>query len=110
MLFRKVLFGHCPMAVLLLTTMKDYRDKLHDLLESLHKNEGLSRYRIAKQSGISEQTLSNVMHKRRNLSIDALQQLLTSLGYEIEFIKSKSIAEPNAELPLASGTTENPVL
>ena len=50
------------------------------------------------------------MHKRRNLSIDALQQLLTSLGYEIEFVKGKSVAEPNADLPLASGTTENPVL
>lgn len=51
------------------------------------------------------------MHKRRNLSIDALQQLLTSLGYEIEFIRSKSAAaEPNSELPLATGSTENPVL
>jgi transcriptional regulator with XRE-family HTH domain len=91
--------------------MRDYRDKLHELLDELHRREGLSRYRIAKQSGISEQTLSNVMHKRRNLSIDALQQLLTSLGYEIEFIRSKSAAaEPNSELPLATGSTENPVL
>jgi transcriptional regulator with XRE-family HTH domain len=90
--------------------MRDYRDKLHELLDELHRREGLSRYRIAKQSGISEQTLSNVMHKRRNLSIDALQQLLTSLGYEIEFAKAKSHAEPNAELPLAAGSTENPVL
>jgi transcriptional regulator with XRE-family HTH domain len=90
--------------------MRDYRDKLHELLDELHRREGLSRYRIAKQSGISEQTLSNVMHKRRNLSIDALQQLLTSLGYEIEFTRSKSHAEPNSELPLASGSTENPTL
>jgi transcriptional regulator with XRE-family HTH domain len=90
--------------------MRDYRDKLHELLDDLHNREGLSRYRIAKQSGISEQTLSNVMHKRRNLSIDALQQLLTSLGYEIEFVKSKSPAEPNQHLPLASGTTEDPTL
>lgn len=90
--------------------MRDYRDKLHDLLDDLHRRDGLSRYRIAKQSGISEQTLSNVMHKRRNLSIDALQQLLTSLGYEIDFVKAKSMAEPNAELPLASGSTENPVI
>lgn len=89
--------------------MRDYRDKLQDLLEDLHQREGLSRYRIAKQSGISEQTLSNVMHKRRNLSIDALQQLLSSLGYEIDFVKMKSMAEPNANLPLAtSGQDEGP--
>lgn len=90
--------------------MRDYRDKLQDLLEDLHRREGLSRYRIAKQSGISEQTLSNVMHKRRNLSIDALQQLLTSLGYEIEFVKMKAITEPNVDLPLATTGSDERVV
>lgn len=65
--------------------MQDYRDKLRLLLDELHAKDGITRYRIAKQSGISEQTLSNVMHKRRNLSLDALQKLLTSIGYELDF-------------------------
>jgi len=68
--------------------MRDYRDKLRDLLDEVNGREGITRYRIAKLSGISEQTLSNVMHKRRNLSIDALQTLLESLGYELQFLRS----------------------
>jgi len=65
--------------------VQDYRDKLRQLLDELHAKDGITRYRIAKQSGISEQTLSNVMHKRRNLSLDALQKLLASIGYELDF-------------------------
>ena len=68
--------------------IRDYRDKLQDLLNDLHTKEGVTRYRISKRSGISEQTLSNVMHKRRNLSIEALERLLDSIGYEIQFAKS----------------------
>ncbi len=75
--------------------MKDYRDKLHVLLEDIHGREGTTRYRIAKLSGISEQTLSNVMHKRRNLSIDALQKLLESLGYELHFLPAQEGAIGN---------------
>jgi transcriptional regulator with XRE-family HTH domain len=66
--------------------MRDYRDKLCELLEEIHGRDGKTRYRISKISEISEQTLSNVMHKRRNLSIEALQHLLDSLGYEIHFV------------------------
>jgi len=73
--------------------MRDYRDKLHDILEEVNGREGITRYRIAKLSGISEQTLSNVMHKRRNLSIDALQKLLESLGYEMHFLRSPDAAQ-----------------
>lgn len=68
--------------------IRDYRDKLQDLLNDLHTKEGVTRYRISKRSGISEQTLSNVMHKRRNLSIEALERLLDSIGYEVQFTKS----------------------
>jgi transcriptional regulator with XRE-family HTH domain len=66
--------------------MRDYRDKLREVLDEVHGREGTTRYKIAKVSGISEQTLSNVMHKRRNLSMDALQKLLDSLGYDIQFL------------------------
>jgi transcriptional regulator with XRE-family HTH domain len=70
--------------------MRDYRDKLRELLEEIHGRDGKTRYRISKISGISEQTLSNIMHKRRNLSIEALQQLLDSLGYEIDFVATST--------------------
>jgi len=66
--------------------MVDYRDKLDTLLNELHERDGMSRYKIARISGISEQTLSNVMHKRRNLSITALQRLLDSIGYDVFFM------------------------
>ena len=72
--------------------MRDYRDKLQDLLDEIHVREGTSRYKIAKLSGISEQTLSNVMHKRRNLSIDALEKLLKSMGYELHFLPSTHLS------------------
>ncbi len=73
--------------------MRDYRDKLRDVLEEIHGREGTTRYRIAKLSGISEQTLSNVMHKRRNLSIDALQKLLDSVDYEVQFLPKSDVAK-----------------
>ena len=69
---------------------KDYREKLLDLLGELHEAEGVTRYRISKRSGISEQTISNVMHKRRNLSIEALEKLLGSIGYEIQFVRTQN--------------------
>ena len=68
--------------------MRDYREKLQELMAELNEQEGLTRYRIARRSGITEQTISNVLHKRRNLSIDALERLLISVGYEVAFVKS----------------------
>ena len=73
--------------------MRDYRDKLREVLDDIHGREGTTRYRIAKLSGISEQTLSNVMHKRRNLSMDALQKLLDSLDYDIQFLPKSDAAK-----------------
>ena len=67
---------------------RDYREKLEELFVELHAKEGMTRYRISRKSGISEQTISNVMHKRRNLSIEALEKLLDSVGYEIQFVRS----------------------
>lgn len=87
--------------------IRDYRDKLQDLLNDLHTKEGVTRYRISKRSGISEQTLSNVMHKRRNLSIEALERLLESIGYEIQFSKSTAATSATVE---AEGSTLKPVL
>jgi transcriptional regulator with XRE-family HTH domain len=79
--------------------MRDYRDKLRELLEEIHGRDGKTRYRISKISGISEQTLSNVMHKRRNLSIEALQQLLDSLGYEIHFVATPTSEKQGERMP-----------
>jgi transcriptional regulator with XRE-family HTH domain len=81
--------------------MRDYRDKLREVLDDIHGREGTTRYRIAKLSGISEQTLSNVMHKRRNLSMDALQKLLDSLGYDIQFLPRSEVSkvESRSQIP-----------
>ena len=61
----------------------DYRDRLQELFQTLHDEEGLTRYRISKRAGISEQRISNLFSKRSNLSPDSLQRLLDSLGYEM---------------------------
>ena len=65
---------------------EDYRDRLQELFAELYNKEGMTRYRLSKRAGISEQTISNVLHKRRNLSVDALERMLASLGYKIQFI------------------------
>jgi transcriptional regulator with XRE-family HTH domain len=85
--------------------IRDYRDKLQDLLNDLHTKDGVTRYRISKRSGISEQTLSNVMHKRRNLSIEALERLLDSIGYEIQFSKSAAASSVSTGAAVESEST-----
>lgn len=76
----------------------DYRDRLQELFQTLHDEEGLTRYRISKRAGISEQRLSNLFLKRSNLSPDSLQRLLDSLGYEMRI-------EPVAESTPDGGTS-----
>lgn len=92
--------------------MLDYRVKLNNLLDEIHRRDGLSRYRIAKLSGITEQTLSNVMHGRRNLSITSLETLLSTIGYELTFVpivETASTAAPDVIEAVASSTSITPM-
>ena len=48
------------------------------------KKCGLSRYRIAKDNGISESQLSKLLKGERSLHVDTASKLLTYFGYELQ--------------------------
>ena len=54
-------------------------DAICDAIEASDK----TRYRIAKDTGISQTQLSRLMSGERGLSIDALERLVDYLGLEI---------------------------
>ena len=54
-------------------------DAICDAIEASDK----TRYRIAKDTGISQSQLSRLMSGERGLSIDALERLADYLGLEI---------------------------
>jgi hypothetical protein len=64
---------------------RDYRDDLRSLLDKAHAERGLTRYRLCKQMGIDSGTLSNVLAKRRHVSLEKLEQILSLLGYRLTF-------------------------
>jgi transcriptional regulator with XRE-family HTH domain len=71
---------------------EDYRDTLQRLFDELRLKQGLTLSQISKRSGISEQRLTGVLRKERNLSSRSLQRLLGRLGYAMLFEKITSQA------------------
>jgi len=65
------------------TRMLDYRDKLEELIDK----EFESRYQFCKKTGIAQDTLSRILNKRREPSLQKLLIMLDALGYEITFQK-----------------------
>jgi predicted XRE-type DNA-binding protein len=49
-----------------------------------------SRYSISKATGVSESSLSQFMAAKKGLSCDALEKILTQLGYEIKVQKKRT--------------------
>lgn len=45
--------------------------------------EGISRYRIAKESGVPQSALSRLMNGERGLSIESVERLAVALGFGI---------------------------
>ncbi|MDP4198342.1 MAG: helix-turn-helix transcriptional regulator [Bacteroidota bacterium] len=79
----------------------DYRDQLGGLFRELHDREGLSRFRISQRAGISEQTISNVLSKRRNLSAKSLERVLHRLGYELRYEPVREVTPGTGDAPHA---------
>ncbi len=65
------------------TREPDYRDLLADII-SLHFG---SRYRFCKEIGVDEGYLSSVLNKKKNLSLEKLQEILNRTNYRIAFIE-----------------------
>jgi len=65
------------------TREPDYRDLLADII-SLHFG---SRYRFCKEIGVDEGYLSSVLNKKKNLSLEKLEEILNRANYRIAFIE-----------------------
>lgn len=63
-------------------------DIYDEIREAIVKG-GKSRYRIARETGISESALSLFMHGKRGLSGDRLERIAKSLGFTITLKKRK---------------------
>jgi transcriptional regulator with XRE-family HTH domain len=70
----------------------DYRDSLQALFNELRREQGTTLFQIASKTEMSEQILTGVLRKERNLSAQSLQRLLVRLGYEMQFEKITSPA------------------
>ena len=62
---------------------KSKRPKLSEQVREAVEASGLSRYRIAKETGLYEATLSRFMSGERGLTLKALDVLAEYLGLEI---------------------------
>jgi transcriptional regulator with XRE-family HTH domain len=56
---------------------------LSEQIRAAVAGSGLSRYRIAKEIGVSQALLSKFMHGKRGLSMEVLDRLGALLGLEI---------------------------
>jgi transcriptional regulator with XRE-family HTH domain len=65
------------------TREPDYRDLLADIISLRFK----SRYQFCKDMGIDEGYLSNVLNKKKHLSIERLQEILEKTNYRIAFME-----------------------
>jgi len=59
------------------------RPKLTDQLRTAIETADKSRYRLSKETGIDEATLSRFMHGKGGLSMDGLDLLADALGLEL---------------------------
>jgi transcriptional regulator with XRE-family HTH domain len=66
-----------------LRMVKKQSKKLTDQLRQAIDDSGVTRYRVSKETGISESTLSKFYLGQRGLSMDALNRLGEYLGLEI---------------------------
>jgi hypothetical protein len=62
-----------------LARLPDYRDELADLVRTRFK----TRKAFCEATGISESLLSHVLHGRKDLAINTLEQALAKIGYQL---------------------------
>jgi hypothetical protein len=70
-----------------LARLPDYRDELEELIRSKFK----TRKAFCDATDISESLLSHVIHRRKDLAIDTLEQALGKIGYQLRITRR---AEP----------------
>lgn len=63
--------------------------KLQETVRQAIREAPVSRYRIAKDLGISEAALSLFANGKRNIGLDYAERILNYLDYEIVVVKRK---------------------
>ncbi|MBX3408130.1 MAG: helix-turn-helix transcriptional regulator [Phycisphaeraceae bacterium] len=60
--------------------------KLTDTIRRAVESSGQTRYRIAKESGVSAGQLSRLVNSERGMTVDTLERLADHLGLRIEVV------------------------
>ncbi|MBX3405063.1 MAG: helix-turn-helix transcriptional regulator [Phycisphaeraceae bacterium] len=60
--------------------------KLTDTIRRAVEASGQTRYRIAKESGVSAGQLSRLVNSERGMTVDTLERLADHLGLRIEVV------------------------
>lgn len=73
-------------------------------LKSIRLNSGLSQVKLAHESGVSLPTIQNIEAGKANPTIDVLEKIFTSLGFELQISAAPFDAERASAfgVPLAS--------
>lgn len=62
---------------------KSTSDRIRDLIEA----SGVSWYRLAKDSGVSDQSIRRFMREEHNLTMASAERVLKALGRKLEIVK-----------------------
>jgi transcriptional regulator with XRE-family HTH domain len=63
--------------------------KMGSELRAIMEKEGISAYRISKETGIGQSYISKILHDKAIPNCVTLKRILDVLGYEIHFVKAK---------------------
>lgn len=61
--------------------------QLHELLKKARKDKGISVYKLARLTGLSEITISNIEKNRTSGNIDSVTKLINALGIDLLITK-----------------------
>jgi plasmid maintenance system antidote protein VapI len=73
--------------------MGQLQEITREILRNCKSECDVTRYKIAKETGISESNLSLFVNGKQNIGLDRAEILLNYLGYSIEVVKQESEAE-----------------
>jgi transcriptional regulator with XRE-family HTH domain len=69
--------------------------KMYDIFERLMKEKGVTRYKVSKDTGISQSTLSDWKRKRSTPKIDKLQILADYFGVTVDYLTGSNLEKNN---------------
>jgi len=76
-----------------LTRLSDYRDELEEIIRTRFKTQA----KFSKATGLSPDTVNNVLAGRKHLAIDTLEAALDRIGYTLHIVQRPEIALPHRQ-------------